>query len=159
MKANDISFKNEQLNAKFNFRVGALITNKDKILLQKSDDNDYYSLIGGRVSFFENTEEALIREIYEESGVLISPLEIKLIDVVENFFVHNAIKFHELLFIYKIEGNTKLTAMNNFKTKDKEKSVNTWINIDDLNKYKVLPDIIKDIINEDTMSHDIINNY
>ena len=49
--------------------------------------------------------------------------------------------------------------MNNFKTKDKEKSVNTWINIDDLNKYKVLPDIIKDIINEDTMSHDIINNY
>ena len=86
-------------------------------------------------------------------------MEIKLIDVVENFFVYNAIKFHELLFIYKVEDNTKLTAMDNFKTKDKEKSVNTWLNIDDLDKYKVLKDIIKDIIDKEDISHNIINNY
>ncbi len=159
MSKNDINFKNEELKVKFNFRVACLILGKEKILLQKSSENDYYSLIGGRVKYFEDTKEALIRELKEETGVLISQDEAKLIDIVENFFIYDNTKIHELLFIYKVSNNAKLMSINNFKTLDKDTSVNLWINISELNKYKIMPSIVKDIINNDKINHEIIKDY
>ena len=78
--SNDLVFKNEELNFKFNFRVAAIIVNNDEYLIQKTDGNDYYSLIGGHVQFGESTEETIIREINEEIGITISPKDIKLIE-------------------------------------------------------------------------------
>ena len=46
-KTNDISFKYENLKGKFNFRVAAFIQNGEKLLLQKSDKDSFYGLIGG----------------------------------------------------------------------------------------------------------------
>lgn len=40
-KANDISFKYENINGKFNFRVAAFIKNGEKFLLQKSDKDSF----------------------------------------------------------------------------------------------------------------------
>ena len=159
MGKNDINFKNEELKVKFNFRVACIISSEDKILLQKSSKDDYYSLIGGRVKFFEDTIDALIRELKEETGILISKDEAKLIDVVENFFIYDDTKFHEILFIYKVSNNEELMAMNNFKTFDKDTSINLWINIKELNKYKIIPSIVKKIINNDQIEHDIIKDY
>ena len=76
----DISFKNERLGYKFNYRVAALIFNKDKVLLQKAEDNDSYFLLGGRVQFGEDTTEAIKREVYEETGVTIDDNSYKLLD-------------------------------------------------------------------------------
>ncbi len=160
MKNNyDISFKNEELKAKFNFRVACIISGGEKILLQKSSKDDYYSLIGGRVRFFEDTKKAIIRELKEETGVLVSPEEVQLIDVVENFFIYDNTKFHEILFIYKVSENTKLMSIDNFKTLDKDTSVNLWINISELSKYKIMPSIVEKIINNDKINHEIIKDY
>ena len=69
---NDISFKYENLKGKFNFRVAAFIQNGEKLLLQKSDKDSFYGLIGGRVSFGETTFEAIIREVNEETEVTLN---------------------------------------------------------------------------------------
>lgn len=159
MGKSDISFKNDELQVKFNFRVACIVTGQKKILIQKNFNDDYYSLIGGRVKFFEDTTEALIREINEETGITISRDEAKLIDIVENFFIYDNTKFHEILFIYKVEENEKLMMMDNFKTIDKNNSINLWVDIKELNKYKIMPTIVKKIIDNDKLNHEIIKDY
>ena len=152
MGKKDISYYNEDAKFKFNFRV-AVIANKDnKILLQKCDKDPYYYLIGGRVSLGESTLTAVKREVYEETGIVVRNSELNLINIVENFFVYNEVKFHELLFIYKL-NNKELLEKDDFKTLDKENSYNVWIDIDKLNELDVRPEIIKDTYN----STDIIN--
>ena len=98
----DISYYNQEENIKFNFRVAAIIKYKDHILLQKSSNNYYWSLIGGRVNLGEDTLSAIAREIKEETGFKLNKKDFKLIRVIENFFEYHIdqSKYHELLFIY-----------------------------------------------------------
>ena len=159
MTKKDITFKNEDLQVKFNFRVAGIFVNNDKILLQKNEKDNYWSLIGGRVNYFENTKEAFIREVKEETGILLKIDELELIDVVENFFKYDNTKFHEILFIYKILNNKQFQNKNHFKTLDKNSSINHWVNISELNKYEIMPNLVKDIIQNKEVNHDIIKNY
>ncbi len=50
----------------FNYRVAAVIIKDDKILAQRNTKTNEYYLPGGRVTFGETSEEALLREIKEE---------------------------------------------------------------------------------------------
>ena len=152
MGKKDISYYNEDGKVKFNFRVSVIANKDNKILLQKCDKDPYYYLIGGRVSLGESTLTAVKREVEEETGIAVKNGELNLINIVENFFVYNGVKFHELLFIYKL-NNKELLEKDDFKTLDKENSYNVWIDIDKLNELDVRPEIIKDTYN----STDIIN--
>ncbi len=60
---------------KLNIRSGIMIIKDNKILLHKNDNKDNYCLPGGGVKFLETSEEAIIREIKEETGI--SDIEIK----------------------------------------------------------------------------------
>ena len=51
-----------------NVRVGAIIEKDGKVLMVGNDDVDYYYSVGGRVQFGESAEEALRREVREETG-------------------------------------------------------------------------------------------
>lgn len=51
----------------FSYRVGGILLQDNKILLQKPQ-NEGYSIIGGHVAFGETTEETLRREFKEELG-------------------------------------------------------------------------------------------
>lgn len=64
-------------NSKFNFRVGAIIINDNKLLAMHDERSPYYYLPGGRVKLHEIAEEAIIREIQEELNIdckIIRPL-------------------------------------------------------------------------------------
>lgn len=52
-----------------NVRVGAIILKDGKFLMVGSDLNDYLYSVGGRLQFGETSEEAVVREVYEETGV------------------------------------------------------------------------------------------
>ena len=154
----DLNIKNEELQITFNFRVAALIINDGKILLQKSDNVDYWVFEGGRVMFGEDTKSALAREIKEETGVTLDKNDFKLIRVIENFFPIDGTRYHELLFVYLVKDIKELNKMDNFKTLDNELQINKWIDISELNNLKIQPKIIKDVINDLEFKLELVNN-
>lgn len=52
-----------------NLRVGAIILKDGKFLMVCSDRDDYLYSVGGRIQFGETSEEAVVREVEEETGV------------------------------------------------------------------------------------------
>lgn len=52
-----------------NVRVGAIIRKDGRVLMVKSNLGDYCYSVGGRIKFGETAEQAVVREVYEETGV------------------------------------------------------------------------------------------
>ena len=69
----------------FNLRVGAIILKDGKVLMVGNDAEDYLYSVGGRVQFGESLEDAVRREVREETG---TALEIDRLGFVqEDFFL------------------------------------------------------------------------
>ena len=75
-------------NIRFNARVSAIIYNKDKtkVLLFKIVDRDYFMLPGGRIEIYEDSLNAIKREVKEETGF---NLGFELCSIQENFLEKN----------------------------------------------------------------------
>ena len=85
-----------------NIRVGAIILRDGKVLMATNEGMDYFYSVGGRVQFGETTEEAVVREVLEETG---ARMEVdRLAFVEEDFFISDGIcpgaAIHELSFYY-----------------------------------------------------------
>lgn len=52
-----------------NVRVGAIIMKDGKFLMAGNDKDDFLYSVGGRVKFGETSEQAVMREVFEETGV------------------------------------------------------------------------------------------
>jgi ADP-ribose pyrophosphatase YjhB (NUDIX family) len=52
---------------RFNYRVGGIIIDSDKILMVKNTGDPFYYTVGGRVNFGESAQEAVLREAFEET--------------------------------------------------------------------------------------------
>lgn len=71
-------------NGYINLRVGAIIRKDGKFLMVGNQKDDYLYSVGGRIQFGESAEEAVVREVYEETGV---QLEVDRLGFIhENFF-------------------------------------------------------------------------
>mgnify|MGYP003291850861 CR=1 FL=1 len=71
-------------NGFINLRVGAIIMKNGKFLMVGNQKDDYLYSVGGRIKFGETAEEAVVREVYEETG---RKLEIDRLGFIhENFF-------------------------------------------------------------------------
>lgn len=68
-----------------NIRVGAIIMHGGKFLMVGAENVDYLYSVGGRVQFGETAEEAVVREVFEETGVKMQPERLGFVH--ENFFV------------------------------------------------------------------------
>lgn len=129
---------------KLNIRTGIMIIKDNKILLHKNDNKDNYCLPGGGVQFLETSEEAIIREIKEETG-----LDIKVdsfVSTIESIFEKDGIKFHEVYFIYKgsfIEDIDTSKIINNIEGKPLKYG---FVDLNKIDDYYILPVVIKDII-------------
>lgn len=68
----------------FRYRVGAMIIAEGYALFTYNDNAGYYYTVGGGVHIGERSEEAVVREVFEETG---ENFEIERpICLVENFF-------------------------------------------------------------------------
>lgn len=86
----DISFKVE--NAKFNYRVCAVIISEGRILAIHDERSPYFYLPGGRVEMGETVEHAVIREVQEE--LCITPKIIRPLWMNQAFFTEDVDKLN-----------------------------------------------------------------
>lgn len=61
--------------------ANAIITCNEKLLLEKRRDSDIWGLVGGGVKKTESSLEGMVREIYEELGVRVSPDQLRKLQV------------------------------------------------------------------------------
>lgn len=145
----DCGFTKE--NKWFRYRAAAIIIEDDCVLFAGNSNEDYLYSIGGGVHMGETAEQAVVREVYEETGVR---YEIDRLAVIhENFFNENkgtlkGLDCHEicLYFIMKPKGNQEL---NSHSTTHGVKEEMFWVPIKDLDKYKAFPSFLKEYLSKE----------
>ena len=64
--------------------ANAIITCKNRLLLEKRSDSDVWGLVGGGCKKWENGRQAIAREVYEELGLRIAPERVRKLAVYDN---------------------------------------------------------------------------
>ena len=126
-----------------NIRVGAIIMKDGKILMV-GNDRDYLYSVGGRVKFGETAEEAVVREVLEETGV---QMEIDRLGFVhENYFYgdmpsnRNKRIYEISLFFYMKVPDTFVPVSDSF-TEESSKERLVWVSLDE--DVKMYPKVFK----------------
>lgn len=146
-------------NYKLNVRAAGVMIHNGKILVHRNINSDHYCLIGGRVEIGECSSDTIKREIKEELG---KNIEITgYISTIENFFKMKGSKYHEIMFIHKIEfmneEDKKIEyTMKNIEGKDYLQY--EWIDLDNIDEYPLLPIAVKDVLKENKFPIHKINN-
>lgn len=135
----DCGFTRE--NKWFRYRAAAIIIEDEYILFASNEKEKYYYSIGGGVHMGESAEEAVIREVYEETGV---KYEIeRLAFIHENFFIGDGSlegkECHEIAFYFlmKPRGTRKLNS-NSYNTEGVKENM-YWLPINKLEEYRAYP--------------------
>lgn len=142
----DCAFTNE--NNWFRYRAAAIIIENNCVLFAGNENEDYLYSVGGAVHVGETAQDAVKREVFEETGV---QYEIDRLAVIhENFFNESSgslknLKCHEICFYFLMKSRgTKELHSNSFTCGVKEDMY--WIPIEDLGKYKAFPLFLKDYL-------------
>ncbi len=133
----------------FGYRAAAIILEDDCVLLASNDVSKYFYSVGGRVHLGERAEDAVIREVFEETGINYEVDRLAIIH--ENFFYGNGTTegklCHEvaLYFIMTPKGNKDLNS-NSFCAEGKEYM--NWIPLDQLQNHVLYPTFYKDVLTD-----------
>ena len=138
-------------NKWFRYRAAAIIVEDGCVLFAGNEKESYYYSIGGAVHMGETAENAVIREVYEETGV---HYEIDHLAVIhENFFNENSgslkgLECHEiaLYFVMKPRG-TKVLYSESYTMGVKETM--HWLPLEKLDQYKAFPTFLKAYLQSD----------
>ena len=146
----DCGFKKEK--KWFRLRAAAIIVEAGHVLFAGNAKSDYYYSVGGGVHHGETTEEAVVREVFEETGVRYEVDHLAIIH--ENFFSEadkaddNSLEdlaCHEIAFYFvmKPRGTMELNS-NSFSQGVREHMY--WLPIESLDNYKAYPEFMKDYL-------------
>lgn len=147
VKQYDCEFKKE--NNWFRYRAGAIIIENDCVLFAGNSNENYLYSIGGGVHHGEKAEDAVLREVYEETGV---HYEIDHLAVIhENFFHGNlgtlkGLECHEISFYFTMKPRGTQNLNSNSYTFGVKEEMH-WIPIKDLDNYKAFPSFLKNYLN------------
>lgn len=146
----DCGFTKE--NNWFRYRAAAIIIEDGCALFASNERDDYYYSVGGAVHMGETAEAAVLREVYEETGV---HYEIDYLAVIhENFFYNNigtpnTFDCHELSFYYMMKPRGTKELNSNSTDDLGEKEFMNWIPLQDLDKVKAFPTFLKDYLSHE----------
>ncbi len=121
-----------------NIRVGAIIMKEDKFLMVENDRFDHMYSVGGRIKFGETAEEAVVREVFEETGV---KMEIDRLGFIhENFFPGDSLVkqgnvVHEISFFFYMKVPEDFEPICDSFTEDGNKEHLVWIHADHPKTY------------------------
>lgn len=144
-------------NFQFFLRVSVVIFNEEetKILLFNVTGREFYMLPGGKINELEESIDAIKREVKEELGW--ENLEYKFLGISEEFVNDKGYNNHQIELIYK--GIYKQKIENEeFKGLEGDWIKFKWIDIKEINNYKIYPDIVNKMIKESDKIHHSIDN-
>ena len=95
-----------------NMRVGAIIGREGKLLMVGNERMDYLYSVGGRIQFGETAEQAVCREVREETGV---ELEIDRLGFIEENYFYCDAQGKEGRLIYEIAFYFYMKTPENFE--------------------------------------------
>lgn len=132
----------------FRYRAAAIIIEEGYILFVKDIKEKYYYSVGGGVHIGESAEEAVKREVLEETGV---EYEVdRLAFIHENFFTGNGElegkKCHEIALYFLMKSKGTRDLINN-RVQDPEEEV-CWLPVNELNKFKTYPSFFEEKLND-----------
>ena len=138
-----------------NIRAGAIIMKDGKLLMAGNDRNYLYS-VGGRIKFGETAEEAVVREVFEETGV---KMEIDRLGFVhENYFYGDAPSnlnklIYEISFFFYMKVPETFVPISESFTEDNSKEHLVWVSLDE--DIKIYPEFFRTELKNptDTVKH------
>ena len=144
----DCGFQRE--NNWFRYRAAAIIVEDDCVLFAANERDDYLYSVGGGVRMNESAEEAVLREVFEETGV---HYEIDRLAIIhENLFegksgIIDGLHCHEIALYYLMKPRgTKELHSDSYTSGVKEEM--RWIPIKDLDKYKAFPEFLQEYLSD-----------
>ena len=142
MVNNDVCFQTND-NRRFRLRAAAIIIENGCVLFATNDVEQYYYSIGGGIELGETAQEAVLREVKEETGVAYEIERLAFIQ--ENFFkrddgVLKDLFCHEITFYFlmKSRGSQKLNSHSKTMNGTIEERM-VWLPIEQLSEYEAYP--------------------
>ncbi len=117
-----------------NIRVGAIIMKNGRFLMVGNGRTDYLYSVGGRIKFGETAEEAVVREVQEETGIR---MEIDRLGFVhENYFYGDAPSnlgklIYEVSFFFYMKVPDDFMPVSESFTDDGSPERLRWVSADD----------------------------
>lgn len=141
MEQLDLTFRTK--TGVLNYRVGAIIICGKKVLMVKNPNSSYYYSVGGRVKLNETSEEAVMREVFEETGLHLQIDRLGFIH--ENFFTNENTKeiYHELALFYYMKTDKEVHLVSNSFTEQGEKESLHWIPLENITDIYLFPEFFK----------------
>lgn len=145
-KENDCCISTNQYY--FRYRAAAIIIEDGAVLMAKNDVDDHYYSVGGGVHIGETSEQAVEREVFEETGVHYEVDRLAFIN--ECFFFGTGSlegkECHGIEFYYlmKPRGTRELGTKDTNTEMTGTKEYMCWLPIDKLEEYKEFPVFFKE---------------
>ncbi|WP_026562548.1 NUDIX hydrolase [Bacillus sp. J37] len=128
--------------AVFNYRVAAIMIEKNHVLVHKQVNDQHWALPGGRVEVLEDSRTSITREIKEELGLDI--IVNNLLWFTENFFEYNQKNFHEIGLYYEVSFKSQpIFSSEVFYGEEGERLIYKWTPIDELGDLVLYPEFLK----------------
>lgn len=127
-----------------NLRVGAIIMRGGKLLMVENYRADYLYSVGGRIKFGETAQEAVVREVYEETGVRMGVDRLAFVH--ENYFYGDdpgklGKLTYEISFYYLMEVPVDFEPACRSFTEDGRREFLCWVTPD--TEKKIYPEFFR----------------
>ena len=124
----------------FRYRAAAIILENDCVLMASNEMSDYFYSVGGGVQLGETAAQAVVREVYEETGIRYD-ID-RLVFIHENFFSDSGLlaglQCHEIAFYFLMKPQGLQGKIQNGFCPAGKESVH-WIPLKDLKSKKAYP--------------------
>ena len=124
-----------------NIRVGAIIEKDGKLLMVGNEDVDYVYSVGGRIQFGETAQQAVVREVWEETGVTMEVERLAFVE--ENYFYADTPSkmgkvIYEIGYYFYMKVPADFSPVCRSSTMDDQKEFLRWVSAED--KIQMFPD-------------------
>ena len=135
-----------------NIRVGAIILKDGRFLMVKNARAGYFYSVGGRIKFGETAEEAVVREVEEETGIRLAVDRLGFVQ--ENYFYGDAPStdrfgkvYYELAFYFYMKTPADFEPVCRSFTEDGVQESLEWVSPDE--PRTVYPDFFRTALDPD----------